>query len=110
MIFFFIKKLARPEPAANALRFTKNAVICRREGKRVLVCRVAWLKPTQLIETHVRLYISHFRITPEGEKLYSFVELEITESLSSFIFLALPYDIVRFCFFCRKKNIKMVFS
>ena len=74
--------------------FTEKAVICNRNGKRVLVSRVAWTKPTQLIEAHVRMYISNHRVTAEGEKLYSFLELDLQETNSSFILLALPHDIV----------------
>jgi len=69
-------------------------VICKRNGNLVFVCRVAWTKHTQLIETHARLYISNHRITEEGERLYSFREIDIQEPPSGFIFLALPYDIV----------------
>merc|ERR1712232_383001 len=88
------EKLARPEPAANAFLFSKKASIYTREEKLCFVCRVAWVKPTQLVEAHVRLYISNHRETPEGEKLFHFAELDIQEGNSSFIFLGLPHDIV----------------
>ena len=48
-------------------RFSRNAVVCSRDGVLTLLFRVANLRPSHLIEAHVRALVISRKITDEGE-------------------------------------------
>ncbi|CAJ0916540.1 unnamed protein product, partial [Mesorhabditis belari] len=62
-------KLARPIKRAATLIFSKNAVICMRDGKLCLLFRVGDMRKSSLAEAHVRLQMIKRCITYEGELL-----------------------------------------
>ena len=51
-------KLARPIKRAATILFSKNAVICMRDGKLCLLFRVGDMRKSSLAEAHVRLQVS----------------------------------------------------
>ena len=67
MVGTIFAKLTRPKKRANTLLFTKNAVICRRDGYHCLCFRVANLRQSHLVETHVRAILVTKKVTEEGE-------------------------------------------
>nr|CDQ05901.1 BMA-IRK-2, isoform e [Brugia malayi] len=62
-------KLARPIKRAATIIFSKNAVICMRDGKLCLLFRVGDMRKSSLAEAHVRLQMIKKCITYEGELL-----------------------------------------
>lgn len=50
-------KLARPKKRAETIMFSKNAVICMRDGRLCLLFRVGDMRKSQLAEAHVRLQV-----------------------------------------------------
>ncbi|VDN56258.1 unnamed protein product [Dracunculus medinensis] len=62
-------KLARPIKRAATILFSKNAVICMRDGKLCLLFRVGDMRKSSLAEAHVRLQMIKKCITYEGELL-----------------------------------------
>lgn len=62
-------KLARPKNRMHTVMFSKNAVISMRNGSLYLLCRVANMRKSLLIEAHVRgKIIYRSKTTAEGEK------------------------------------------
>lgn len=51
-------KLARPIKRAATILFSKNAVICMRDGKLCLLFRVGDMRKSSLAEAHIRLQVS----------------------------------------------------
>ena len=100
-----LSKLARPKKRASTLMFSKNAVICQRDGTNCLLFRcklvsyVIWsnlrdtvkvllhfnpvfrvgnMRHTSLVEAHVRAILIQKRVTEEGEVLpYHQAELDV---------------------------------
>uniref|UniRef100_A0AC34PV21 Neurotransmitter-gated ion-channel ligand-binding domain-containing protein n=1 Tax=Panagrolaimus sp. JU765 TaxID=591449 RepID=A0AC34PV21_9BILA len=62
-------KLARPIKRAATILFSKNAVICLRDGKLCLQFRVGDMRKSLLAEAHVRLQMIKKCVTLEGEVL-----------------------------------------
>uniref|UniRef100_A0A0N5B5V9 Inward rectifier potassium channel irk-1 n=1 Tax=Strongyloides papillosus TaxID=174720 RepID=A0A0N5B5V9_STREA len=62
-------KLARPIKRAATIIFSKNAVICMRNGKLCLLFRVGDMRKSSLAEAHVRLQMIKKHTTNEGEVL-----------------------------------------
>uniref|UniRef100_A0A0K0EGW2 Inward rectifier potassium channel irk-1 n=1 Tax=Strongyloides stercoralis TaxID=6248 RepID=A0A0K0EGW2_STRER len=62
-------KLARPIKRAATIIFSKNAVICMRNGKLCLLFRVGDMRKSSLAEAHVRLQMIKKHTTEEGEIL-----------------------------------------
>ncbi|VDD88395.1 unnamed protein product [Enterobius vermicularis] len=60
-------KLARPIKRAATILFSKNAVICMRDGKLCLLFRVGDMRKSSLAEAHVRLQMIKKCLTYEGE-------------------------------------------
>ena len=67
MVGTIFAKLTRPKKRANTLLFTKNAVVCRRDGYHCLCFRVANMRQSHLVETHVRAILVTKKVTEEGE-------------------------------------------
>ncbi|EFO96889.1 hypothetical protein CRE_17114 [Caenorhabditis remanei] len=57
MAGIIFSKLARPIKRAATLIFSKNAVICLRDGKLCLLFRVGDMRKSSLAEAHVRLQV-----------------------------------------------------
>ena len=69
MVGTFFAKMSRPKKRAQTLLFTKNAVICKRDGKLCLIFRVGNMRYTSLVEAHIRAVYIGKRVTEEGEVL-----------------------------------------
>ncbi|VDM58169.1 unnamed protein product [Angiostrongylus costaricensis] len=69
MAGIIFSKLARPIKRAATLIFSKNAVICMRDGKLCLLFRVGDMRKSSLAEAHVRLQMIKRCVTYEGELL-----------------------------------------
>ena len=57
MVGVIYAKLARPKKRAQTLVFSKNAVICMRNGKYCLLFRVGDVRRSHLVEAHVRVMV-----------------------------------------------------
>lgn len=67
MVGTIFAKLARPKRRADTLLFSKNAVVCNRDGVLTFLFRVANLRPSHLIEAHVSAVLISRKVTEEGE-------------------------------------------
>jgi potassium inwardly-rectifying channel subfamily J len=62
-------KLSRPKKRAETLMFSKNAVVCKRDGIMCLLFRVGDMRKSHIIEAHTRGVLIRKKITREGEIL-----------------------------------------
>ncbi|XP_055319917.1 G protein-activated inward rectifier potassium channel 3 isoform X1 [Sitodiplosis mosellana] len=69
MVGIVFAKLSRPKKRAQTLLFSRNAVICHRDGIPCLLFRVADMRRSHIIEAHVRAQIIRKKVTKEGEVL-----------------------------------------
>ena len=78
MVGTIFAKLSRPKKRAQTLMFTKNAVVCQRDGKLCLVFRVGNMRYSHLVEAHVRAVLINKKVTEEGEVIpYHQTELKV---------------------------------
>ena len=54
MVGTIFAKLARPKKRAETILFSRHAIVCSRDGGLNLLFRVANLRQSHLIESHVR--------------------------------------------------------
>ena len=57
MVGTIFAKMSRPKKRAETMLFSNNAIICYRDGVLSLLFRVANLRSSHLIETHVRYIV-----------------------------------------------------
>ncbi|KAG5681935.1 hypothetical protein PVAND_011337 [Polypedilum vanderplanki] len=69
MVGVVFAKLSRPKKRAQTLLFSRNAVICHRDGVPCLMFRVGDMRKSHIIEAHVRAQIIKRKVTKEGELL-----------------------------------------
>ncbi|VVC93110.1 unnamed protein product [Leptidea sinapis] len=62
-------KLARAKKRNTTLLFSRNAVICLRDGEYCLLFRVGDIRKSHILEAHVRAQLIMKKITREGELL-----------------------------------------
>lgn len=62
-------KLSRPKKRAETLLFSKNAIICKRDGQLCLLFRVGDMRKSHIVEAHVRAIVIKRRTTQEGEMI-----------------------------------------
>jgi len=62
-------KFTKPTHRAKTIVFSENALITMRNGAFYLLCRVADLRPTHLIESHISGYVVRNETTQEGEEI-----------------------------------------
>ncbi|CAG0878661.1 unnamed protein product [Darwinula stevensoni] len=67
MVGIVFAKLSRPKKRTQTLLFSRNAVICQRDGKLILMVRVGDMRRSHIIEAHVRAQLIRRRVTREGE-------------------------------------------
>jgi len=71
-------KLSRPKKRAATLMFSKNAVVCQRDGTNCLLFRVGNMRLSSLVEAHVRAILISKKVTREGEVIpYAQTELTV---------------------------------
>ncbi|KAK2145982.1 hypothetical protein LSH36_642g03013 [Paralvinella palmiformis] len=85
-------KLSRPKKRAETLMFSKNAVVCRRDGRLCLLFRVGDMRKSHIVEAHVRAIMIKKRVTSEGEvmPLYQYEVSVGDEEGESRLFLVWP--------------------
>lgn len=54
MVGIVFAKLSRPKKRTQTLLFSRNAVICQRDGQLCLMFRVGDMRKSHIIEAHVR--------------------------------------------------------
>lgn len=91
-------KLSRPKHRANTMMFSRQAVICLRDGVYCLLFRVGDMRSRHLVDTSIRALIVMERRTEEGETIplsqSSFtIEME-NNCKAGFVFLAWPMTFV----------------
>ncbi|XP_047504656.1 G protein-activated inward rectifier potassium channel 3 isoform X3 [Pieris napi] len=69
MVGIVFAKLSRPKKRAQTLLYSRNAVICLREGQLSLMFRVGDMRKSHIVEAHIRAQIIRRKITREGELL-----------------------------------------
>lgn len=69
MVGLIFAKLARAKKRNTTLLFSRNAVICLRDGEFYLLFRVGDIRKSHILEAHVRAQIIRKKITREGEIL-----------------------------------------
>lgn len=69
MVGIVFAKLSRPKKRAQTLLFSRNAVICHRDGVPCLMFRVGDMRKSHIIEAHVTSQIIRRKITKEGETM-----------------------------------------
>ncbi|KAL0841346.1 hypothetical protein ABMA28_015056 [Loxostege sticticalis] len=69
MVGIVFAKLSRPKKRAQTLLYSRNAVICLRDGQLCLMFRVGDMRKSHIVEAHIRAQIIRRKITREGEIL-----------------------------------------
>jgi len=70
MVGIVFAKMARPKQRSQTLMFSRNAVICRRDGQLCFMFRVGDMRQkSHLIGATIRTRFIRSRVTPEGETL-----------------------------------------
>ncbi|XP_025837166.1 G protein-activated inward rectifier potassium channel 3 isoform X2 [Agrilus planipennis] len=78
MVGVVFAKISRPQKRTQTLLFSRNAVICHRDGIPCLMFRVGDMRKSHIIEAHIRAQLIHHKITKEGENLPFFqTELKV---------------------------------
>ncbi|KAL3272996.1 hypothetical protein HHI36_014452 [Cryptolaemus montrouzieri] len=95
MIGIVYAKLTRPKHRTQTLLFSRNAVICQRDGKLCLFFRVGDMRKSHIIDAHVRAQLLRSRRTREGEVLHQYqTDLEIsTDGGEESIFFIWPITV-----------------
>lgn len=71
-------KLTRPRLTAYTVQFSKNAVICLRDGAYCLMLRIGDIRKSKLISVNIKAFVIHTITTEEGEYLTDYhSELEV---------------------------------
>ncbi|KAF0294016.1 ATP-sensitive inward rectifier potassium channel 12 [Amphibalanus amphitrite] len=96
MVSVVFAKLARPKKCAQTLLFSRNAVICQRDGRLCLMFRVGNMRTSSLIGASARGQIIRKRVTREGETLqFDMVELNLgPDDGQDSIFFIWPLNVV----------------
>ncbi|CAF3102687.1 unnamed protein product [Rotaria socialis] len=69
MVGVVFAKISRPKKRTETLIWSREAVICLRDGQITLQCRVGDMRKSHIVEAHVRMYLIKKRVTLEGEVL-----------------------------------------
>ncbi|XP_020300464.1 G protein-activated inward rectifier potassium channel 3-like isoform X2 [Pseudomyrmex gracilis] len=78
MVGIVFAKLSRPKKRTQTLLFSRNAIICQRDGQPCLMFRVGDMRKSHIIEAHVRAQMIKRKVTKEGELLPFFqTELKV---------------------------------
>ncbi|KAJ8730023.1 hypothetical protein PYW07_017061 [Mythimna separata] len=69
MVGIVFAKMSRPKKRTTTLLYSRNAVICLRDGQLCLMFRVGDMRKSHIVEAHIRAQIIRRKITREGEVL-----------------------------------------
>jgi potassium inwardly-rectifying channel subfamily J len=79
MVGIVFAKMTRPKLRTQTLLFSRNAVICQREGHLCLMFRVGDMRKSHIIGASIRAQLIRSRKTKEGEVLSNFqTELNVS--------------------------------
>ncbi|TRY63827.1 hypothetical protein TCAL_00777 [Tigriopus californicus] len=82
MVGTIFAKLTRPKKRAETLMFSKNAIICQRDGYLCLCFRLANMRSSHLVECHTKAILVSKKVTEEGEVIpYHQTELNVGTDL-----------------------------
>ncbi|XP_064477905.1 ATP-sensitive inward rectifier potassium channel 12-like [Ornithodoros turicata] len=71
-------KLSRPKKRSQTLLFSRNAVICLRDGRLCLLFRVGDMRKSHIIGTNISAQIIRRKVTAEGEVIpYYHTQLDV---------------------------------
>ncbi|XP_075557803.1 ATP-sensitive inward rectifier potassium channel 12-like [Dermacentor variabilis] len=71
-------KLSRPKKRSQTLLFSRNAVVCLRDGKLCLLFRVGDMRKSHIIGTSISAQIIRRKVTAEGEVIpYYHTQLDV---------------------------------
>lgn len=75
MVGIVFAKMARPKQRKQTLLFSRNSVICQRDGELCLMFRVGDMREkSHLINSTIRLYLIQSKHTQEGEILTPYIK------------------------------------
>ncbi len=91
-------KLSRPKRRAATLVFSRNAVICQRDGDFYFLFRLGDVRKSHIVNTVIRATLVRNKLTQEGEviplcQLPMELETEGGKEADSYVFLAWPVTI-----------------
>ena len=89
-------KMTRPKQRTQTLLFSKNAIICQRDGDLCLMFRVGDMRKSHIIGANVRAQLIRCKTTKEGEFLSQYqTELEIhSDGCGSDLFFIWPMVVI----------------
>lgn len=96
MVGIVFAKMTRPKLRTQTLQFSKNAVICERDGQLCLMFRVGDMRKSHIIAANIRAQLIRIKKTKEGEILSNFqTELEVhADGCDGNLFFIWPMTIV----------------
>ncbi|XP_021935584.1 G protein-activated inward rectifier potassium channel 3-like isoform X2 [Zootermopsis nevadensis] len=96
MVGIVFAKMARPKQRAQTLLFSRNAVVCLRDGELCLMFRVGDMRKSHIIGATIRAQLIRTRTTKEGEVLHQHqTELNIgTDGGDNNLFFIWPMTVV----------------
>jgi len=96
MVGIVFAKLSRPKHRAQTLLFSRNAVVCLRDGQLCLMFRVGDMRKSYIVAATVRAQLIRTRTTKEGEVLHQHQrEMQIsTDGGNNNLFFIWPLTII----------------
>lgn len=96
MVGIVFAKMTRPKLRTQTLQFSKNAVICQRDGCLCLMFRVGDMRKSHIIGASIRAQLIRSKTTKEGEILCNFqTELNVNaDGCDGNLFFIWPMTIV----------------
>lgn len=96
MVGIVFAKMTRPKHRTQTLLFSKNTVVCQRDGELCLMFRVGDLRKSHIIGASVRAQLIRSRTTKEGELLSHYqTELDLhADGCDSNLFFIWPITMV----------------
>jgi potassium inwardly-rectifying channel subfamily J len=92
-----IAKFARPKKRAQNILFSKNAVICHRDGVPYLMFRIVDTRKSHIVQALVRARLLRRKMTREGE-LINFYQQDLTlsaaEECDNYVLLMWPTIVI----------------
>ncbi|XP_065088703.1 G protein-activated inward rectifier potassium channel 3-like isoform X2 [Ochlerotatus camptorhynchus] len=96
MVGIVFAKMTRPKHRTQTLLFSKNSVICQRDGELCLMFRVGDMRKSHIIGASIRAQLIRTRTTKEGEILSQYqTELDVgADGCGSDLFFIWPQIVV----------------
>ncbi|XP_052868148.1 G protein-activated inward rectifier potassium channel 3-like isoform X2 [Anopheles cruzii] len=96
MVGIVFAKMTRPKQRSQTLLFSKNAVVCQRDGELCLMFRVGDMRKSHIIGACVRAQLIRTKTTREGEAMAQYQhELDVgSDGCSSDLFFIWPQIVV----------------